>query len=247
MKNLVRELLPPILLRALVTVKKYISHKLILITSKARNISSKQQDLDVYWDPNMAIVLETWGEKNVWNEIQFLMANCRGRVLDIACGTGKAIDVLSKFPFISVHGCDISDFLIEKAVQRGIKVEYLKICDASKTNYPDLYFDYSYSIGSLEHFTEDGIHKFIKENFRTTQKAAYHFIPVSKSGRNEGWIKTFQSYFNNSTDWWLNKFKTIYPVVYVLDSVWHDDISDGRWFICIKEEDIKEENKTGVA
>ena len=247
MKSLVRELLPPILLRALVAVKKYIFHKLILIKSKLRNASSSQQDLEVYWDPNMATVLETWGQNNVWNEIQFFMINCKGRVLDIACGNGKAIEVLSKFPFITVHGCDISDFLIEKAVQRGINAEHLKICDASQTNYPDLYFEYSYSIGSLEHFTEDGIHNFIKENFRTTKKTAYHFIPVSKSRRNEGWIKTFQSYFNNSTEWWLNKFTTIYPVVYVLDSVWCDDISDGKWFICSKEININAGNKTGVS
>lgn len=247
MKSVIDELLPPILLRALTAIKKYISHKLLLKTSKVRSASSQQQDLDVYWDPNMATMLETWGENNVWNEIKFFMINCKGRVLDIACGTGKAIDVLSKFPFITVHGCDISDFLIEKAVQRGIKAEHLKICDASQTSYPDLFFDYSYSIGSLEHFTEDGIHNFIKENFRTTKKAAYHFIPVSKSGSNEGWIKTFQSYFNNSTEWWLNKFKEVYPTVYVLDSVWCDDISDGRWFICVKENNINVENKMGAA
>jgi ubiquinone/menaquinone biosynthesis C-methylase UbiE len=175
------------------------------------------------------------------------MVNCEGRVLDIACGTGKAMEVLSKFPFITVHGCDISDFLIEKAVQRGIKSEYLTVCDASRTNYPDLYFDYSYSIGSLEHFTEDGIHQFIKDNFRTTKKAAFHFIPISKSNKNEGWVKTFQSYFNNSTEWWLNKFKKVYPGVYVLDSLWFDDISDGKWFICAKEGHSAAVNKTGAA
>lgn len=247
MKSVIRELLPPILLRALIAVKKYLFHKLILIKSKLRNASSSQQDLEVYWDPKMATVLETWGQNNVWNEIQFFMINCKGRVLDIACGNGKAIEVLSKFPFITVHGCDISDFLIEKAVQRGIKSEYLAVCDASHTNYPDLFFDYSYSIGSLEHFTEDGIHKFIADNFRTTKKAAYHFIPVSHSNKNEGWIKTFQSYFNNSTEWWLDKFKKVYPSVYVLDSAWRDDISDGRWFICSKEINIDVGNKTGVS
>lgn len=195
-----------------------------------------RQDTDIYWDDKFADQLDAWGEGTVWNEIQFLMANCQGRVLDIACGTGKVIEILSKkFPGITVYGCDISDKLIERAVKKGIPRERLIICDAAKTHYDDNYFKYAYSIGSLEHFTEEGIISVAKECYRVVEVASFHLVPVSKSGEDEGWIKRQQSYFNNNSDWWLNRFKLYYKVVYVLDSAWHDDISVGKWFVCVKE------------
>jgi SAM-dependent methyltransferase len=194
-----------------------------------------QQQLDVYWDPNMAQMWETWGEGNAWNEIQLLLANCRGRALDIACGTGKVISLLTKFPALEVHGFDISDFLIKKAVERGIPEERLKVCDATKMPYEPGFFDYAYSIGSLEHFTEPGILDFLKETRRVTRTSSFHQIPVSRSGKDEGWRTTFQSYHNNSVAWWLAKYLAVYPVVHVFDSRWEDDRSVGKWFLCPNE------------
>jgi ubiquinone/menaquinone biosynthesis C-methylase UbiE len=193
---------------------------------------SASQDLDVYWDPAMAEILETWGIGNVWNEIQFLMANCSGKVLDIACGTGKTMALLAKFTQIDVYGFDISDLLISKALERGIAADHLLVEDATNMTYGDNSFDYAYSIGSLEHFTEDGILKFISECQRVVRVSSMHQIPVSRSGKNEGWIKTNQSYHNNSSEWWLEKFEHTFQTVYVLDSAWEDKRSVGKWFIC---------------
>nr|WP_242024857.1 class I SAM-dependent methyltransferase [Leptolyngbya sp. FACHB-60] len=162
------------------------------------------------------------------------MAPLEGKVLDIACGTGRTMEILSKFPNLDLYGVDISDLLIGKAKQRGFSDKKLKISDATKTNYIDSSFDYSYSIGSLEHFTEDGILKFITESYRITKASSFHMLPVSRSNQNEGWMKTLQSFHNNSIEWWLDKFKQVYPTVYVLDSQWNDDISIGKWFICLK-------------
>lgn len=194
--------------------------------------ASRNQDLDVYWDPAMAQILETWGNGNVWNEIQFLMANCSGKVLDIACGTGKTMAILSKFTQIDVYGFDISDLLISKALERGIAEDHLLVEDATNMTYGDKSFDYAYSIGSLEHFTEDGILKFLSECRRVVRVNSMHQIPVSRSGKNEGWIKTNQSYYNNSIQWWLEKYESIFETVYVLDSAWEDKRSVGKWFVC---------------
>jgi len=198
------------------------------------NKGTAEQDLDVYWDPEMAKILETWGEGNVWNEIQFLMVNCKGKALDVACGTGKTMEILSKYPDVEVSGCDISDFLIKKAVERGIPSTRLKVCDASKTDYPDDSFDYAYSIGSLEHFTETGILGLLRECHRIVKGNVFFMVPVSRSGKDEGWLKTLQSFHNNSIQWWMDKYKTAYKTVYVMDSVWQDNISVGKWFICVK-------------
>ncbi len=59
-------------------------------------------------------------------------------------------------------------------------------------------------------------------------------LPISRSGHDEGWLKTFQSFHNNSVAWWVSKFRTAYPQVYVLDSSYEDELSFGKWFICLK-------------
>lgn len=225
-KNVLKDTLPPMLLRGLKQIKKRM-HSNPRLASKAG-----AQELDIYWDPAMAAALETWGDGNAWNEIQLLMLNTRGTVLDIACGTGKVMSLLQAMTDIEVHGCDISDFLLDKAVQRGIAKERLTCCDATLLPYSAGRFDYAYSIGSLEHFTEEGIQGFLRECKKVVDKRSFHMIPVSRSQKDEGWISPWQGYFNNSTDWWIDHCKKVFPVVTVYDSVWCDDKSIGKWLVC---------------
>ncbi len=138
-----------------------------------------EQDLAIYWNPQMAAGLESWGEGNAWLEIQCFMSLCRGRVLDIACGTGKVMAINSRFPQLELYGCDISDFLIGKAIERGVPTARLKVCDATATGYDDAQFQYAYSIGSLEHFTEPGIAGFLRECRRISTGASFHHIPTA--------------------------------------------------------------------
>jgi SAM-dependent methyltransferase len=226
MKTLVKDLLPPLVIRSIKSVSKRIARRLPVADH------AKAQDLDIYWDPRMAAALETWGEGNAWNEIQMLLLNARGTALDIACGTGKVMSILSGIGDVEVHGCDISDFLLSKATERGIAKERLTCCDATALPYPAKHFDYAYSIGSLEHFTEAGILGFMQQCKKTVRQRSFHMIPVSRSQKNEGWITPWQSYFNNSTDWWVAKCKTTFGKVKILDSAWQDEISVGKWLVC---------------
>jgi ubiquinone/menaquinone biosynthesis C-methylase UbiE len=198
------------------------------------NIPDKQ-DLDLYWNNDFVNVLETWGEDHVWNEIELLLANVNGKILDIACGTGRVIEKLTKYNNLEVHGIDISDLLIEKALMKNISKDRLTIGNATKTNYPDNSFDFSYSIGSLEHFTCDGIDDFLSECSRFTKIGSFHMIPISKSNHDEGWLTTSQSFFNNSENWWLKVFSKYFQKVYKVKSSWSDNISYGRWFLCYKQ------------
>ena len=191
------------------------------------------QDLELYWSPKMAEVLDTWGEKHVWREIQLLMWDRSGKVLDIACGTGKTMELLNRFPELKVYGCDISDLLIRKAKDRGIDESHLQVADATKmTVYAANEFTDCYSIGSLEHFTEHGIEAFILESSRVTSERGLHMIPVSRTNKDEGWVKTVQSFYNNSKDWWHEKFARHYNNVEIIPSGWEDAISVGVWVIC---------------
>jgi ubiquinone/menaquinone biosynthesis C-methylase UbiE len=116
-----------------------------------------------------------------------------------------------------------------------LPLDRLIVCDATKlTDYEDNFFDYSYSIGSLEHFTEEGIGKLINEAHRVTRKATFHMMPTSRSLKNEGWMKTWQSFYNNSSAWWVEKFEKRFPEVLVFDSAWNNTLSVGKWFVCVK-------------
>lgn len=231
MKKLITQVCPPMIIGFFRALKR----KNVKIDGSDSQTNNSQQDLDVYWTKEMAEQLEIWGLENTWIEIECLLANCKGKVCDIACGTGVNIKELSKFSFLEVHGFDISDLLLEKAKLKGIDPKYLKLFDATKTGYEDSEFDYSYSIGSLEHFTEDGINLFLKECSRYTSNSAFHMIPVSENNINNGWMKRGQSYFNNSIEWWLPKFEKYFSKVYVLNSGWRDPgFSVGKWFICVK-------------
>lgn len=199
------------------------------------SIVPSQQDLGVYWDEQFADDVSEWGRGNTWDEILLLMAARRGKVLDIACGTGVNIADLSRGNGLDVYGCDISDLLIKRAVSRGIPATRLTVCNATKMPYPDECFDYGYSIGSLEHFDVKALEACIRECRRVVSGTVFHMVPVSRTGTDEGWIRRQQSFYNNSVEWWLARFKTAYDSVDVLASRWEDDISIGKWFVCRRD------------
>jgi ubiquinone/menaquinone biosynthesis C-methylase UbiE len=236
LKAIAKQIVPPVLWSTMSYLKNGSRRNEPYVRSRSAT-GPEQQDLDIYWTPAGLQAMEVWGEGTAWTEIQYLLVGLKGKVLDIACGTGKPMQIMSVFPQLEVYGVDISDFFIRKAVERGISPERLRVGDATRLDYADDSFDYSYSIGSLEHFTEKGIARFVAECYRVTRSVSFHQIPVSLSGTNEGWLKTtMQSYYNNSIPWWLEKFRQKYNTVHVLDSRWEDHPrSLSKWFVCVKE------------
>jgi ubiquinone/menaquinone biosynthesis C-methylase UbiE len=201
---------------------------------KIKNISPKKQDLKVYWSKDFSLELDDWGKNNVWPEIKYFTQFLKGDILDICCGTGSTINYLNSNKNLNLFGFDISDYLIEASKKFNINHQNLKVANAINTGYKNDQFDYSYSIGSLEHFTEDGIEQFIDETSRITKKISMHQIPVAKFKEFQGWLVLDQSYFNMSEAWWLEKFKKKYSKVEVIDSLWSDPISFGKWFVVYK-------------
>ena len=207
------------------------------LTKGIRSKIGDRQDTDIYFDPQFAEVLEVWAVDTAWREIQVLLGQRRGKVLDLACGTGRTHDFLKQFPELEYYGCDISQPLIDRAVARGIPTERLRVADATKLDYSDGEFDFVFSIGSLEHFTVEGLTSTISEIRRVCRGLTVHHVPVSKSGFNEGWITPYQSYWNNSERWWIAQFaKSFGRDVWSMSSHWEDRKSSGRWFICAPPE-----------
>ena len=201
---------------------------------KNKSKNPEKQDLEIYWSENFRAELNDWGKKNVWPEIKCFTQFLKGDVVDMCCGTGSTINYLNKNKNLNLFGFDISDYLIDGSKKFDINHQNLRVADATNTGYMKNQFDYSYSIGSLEHFTEEGIRKFLNETSRITKKISMHQIPVAKNNEFEGWLVLDQSYFNMSEDWWLEKFRKNYARVEVCDSLWEDPISFGKWFILYK-------------
>ncbi len=217
------------------TVEEYKLRLLIRLNRKKKPLD--QQVLDIYWDADFAEAAEHWGETSTWAELEYFLVNCHGRVLDVACGSGRTMQLMQKFSSCELHGCDISGALIDLAIKkRGMEASRFTECNAVAMPYPDEWFNYAYSVGSLEHFTEKGITQVLTECYRTTRYATFHHVPASKRGRDEGWIVTDQGYFLNSAEWWLRKCSEVYDTVQVLRSSWHDPLSVGIWLVCNKEQ-----------
>lgn len=227
--NAIKLILPPLVLNFILNFRKNVRKDKFLK-------DPKKQKLDLYYDEEMSNILETWGERNAWIEVQHIFNDKKGKILDIACGTGKVIEILNKNKNLEIFGCDISSFLIEKAKSKKISLNHLIVCDATDLPYERNFFDYSYSIGSLEHFTKEGIIKFLKSSTNVTKNHGYHMIPVSRSGENHGWIENYQSYYNNSIDWWSNICESLSLKYHFIDSSWEDEISVGKWLIVKKND-----------
>ena len=97
--------------------------------------------------------------------------------------------------------------------------------------------------GNIETYFRDHKRAAIREKYLDSIKVKYaneslqytvHMMPVSKNNNNEGWIKTYQTFHNNSVEWWVNKFEKKFSKVQVINSSWKDHISIGKWFICYK-------------
>ena len=204
------------------------------LTKNLRKETGQRQDTDLYFDPNFAETLETWAIDNAWREIRFLLGSRKGKVLDLACGTGRAYDFLHDIDGLEYYGCDLSQPLIDRAVARGIVSNHLLAGDATKLNYDDGMFDFVFSIGSLEHFSQEGLQQAISECRRISRGINFHQVPVSRSNFDEGWITPYQSYWNNSESWWMSQFEKIFGKnVWVMSSKWSDNKSLGAWFICV--------------
>lgn len=98
---------------------------------------------------------------------RFLSHSKKGKLLDVACGTGRA------FPFYGkreIYGVDISEEMLKQAEKLRAKAEIkeLKVCDAEKLPYKDETFSVTTTSRFICH--TPNYKKVIKEMARVTQK-----------------------------------------------------------------------------
>jgi len=93
------------------------------------------------------------------------------RILDVGCGTGANIEMLSQFG--EAEGVDVSDDALEFCRQKGLKAQKGL---AETLPYEDETFDVTTALDVIEHLDDDIAG--LKEMFRVTKSAGYSLIFV---------------------------------------------------------------------
>lgn len=135
-----------------------------------------------------------------------------GRMLDIGCGVGFALEYLSgpTFDFVT-FGVDASDLAIEKAKQRLAKfpgsVQRLMALEDQNLPFEDDFFSLITCFDVLEHLDEHDIDLTLDEIQRVVRKGGV--ILLSVSNRTSGVDDKFGDNLHRtvkSVDWWIDKF-----------------------------------------
>ena len=90
------------------------------------------------------------------------------KLLDIGCGTGDALFLISKKTSAKLYGVDISEKMIEKAIKKLREKAILKLSDAENLPFNDNTFDYVLSTEAFHHFPNPN--KTLKEINRVLKK-----------------------------------------------------------------------------
>ncbi|OGC93796.1 MAG: hypothetical protein A2142_07160, partial [candidate division Zixibacteria bacterium RBG_16_48_11] len=125
---------------------------------------------------------------SAYDQIKYLLP--RGKLLDVACGTGEFLQTLPK----SVSGCgiDISPAAIQRAKEK-LKGSYqLEVAPADGIPFPDDYFDYVTCFGSIEHF--ENREKSLKEMLRVGKTDCQYVFIVPNSKLNYKTLLNFKTH-----------------------------------------------------
>ena len=102
-------------------------------------------------------------------------------VLDIACGTGKNIEMLLREnKNIKIIGIDIAEEMLKKA-QKNKHCSFA-LCSALSLPFKNNAFDFAYSLGLTEYFDSNALKKFFSELYRVLKSnsfAVVSFTPES--------------------------------------------------------------------
>jgi SAM-dependent methyltransferase len=107
------------------------------------------------------------------------------RVLDIGCGYGRIERFLS--PHCSeIHGVDASGTAVRRATRYVPESNcyFRRISGTDLSRYPDGWFDFAFSVGTLQHVSRETAFGLLAETYRVLRsggKALVHFPDLRKS------------------------------------------------------------------
>lgn len=103
-----------------------------------------------------AIADQIWESPSLYRDALRLAPDCSGDILDIGCGQGRFLEVISRScsGVKSISGCDISPKLIELSKARLPNGKFEVANALTLENYATASFDYVFMIASLEHMID---------------------------------------------------------------------------------------------
>lgn len=123
-----------------------------------------------------SIIRRAWNNVNLQDIPSSLKLECltivpkSAKILDIGCGNGDDLRNLSLRGFEHLYGIDINQQLIMSAKGSDEKI-HLSVQDATKTDFPDNYFDYAIMKALLTVLVSDSlIISSFKETYRLLKK-----------------------------------------------------------------------------
>lgn len=106
--------------------------------------------------------------QNFLNEIRMSIAPQPGlKILDAACGTGALYDICMPCLY---YGLDIDENRIMDCIQNFPEGHFC-VADASKTNFPDAFFDIVLAAGLFHHVDDQLANEILKEFKRLLKKS----------------------------------------------------------------------------
>ena len=108
----------------------------------------------------------------LWLTAAFLRRLQPASLLDVGCGTGRALSYLrAEFPDLALRGADPSPDMLRVATERhGIPAEWLDVT-GERLPYPDSAFDVAVATGVLHHVAEPD--RLIDEMLRVARSAVF--------------------------------------------------------------------------
>ena len=107
-------------------------------------------------------------------------------LLDVGCGTGFLIDILTKQRKARYCGADLSDEMIRVAKEKNIPEAEFVVCTADKLLYPDETFDIVTCSQSFHHYPYP--EKAMQEAYRVLKPGGLYILSDTGIGGIGGWI-----------------------------------------------------------
>ena len=115
-----------------------------------------------------------------------IKGNAYGALLDVGCGTGFLIDILTKQRTAKYCGVDLSDEMIRVARGKGIRGAAFTVGSADRLPYPDESFDIVTCSQSFHHYPYP--EKAMGEALRVLKPGGLYILSDTGIGGLGGWI-----------------------------------------------------------
>lgn len=141
------------------------------------------------------IAEQIWESPSLYRDALRLARDAHGKVLDVGCGQGLFLELLSKdCPGVtSLSGCDISPRLVEMSKKRLPQADFQVANALSLEQYGSASFDYVFMIGSLEHMIEH--EKALRAAYRVLKPGGILSVAVP----NGAWVN-YEKWKRNRTE-----------------------------------------------